>query len=159
MTAPVIGSIPMQLVRPCEPPIRTSCPIALSASMTAAEAPSRSMVTEVGSHWWWSRAASTADWMSIPKSMRCRITSRTLLMMVRPPGAPTTATSSPSFATIDGVMLESMRCSGRARFGSVPMRPRSVVIPGAALKSPISLLSRNPPPGTVIFEPYQLSIV
>ena len=74
-------------------------------------------------------------------------------MIVRPPGEPTTATSSPSFARMLGVMLESIRCSGRARFGSVPISPRVFVRPGPALKSPISLLRRNPAPGTVIPDP------
>ena len=43
----------------------------------------------------------------------------------------------------------------RARRGSarVPMRPVASVRPGPALKSPISLLSRKPAPGTTIFEP------
>ena len=50
-------------------------------------------------------------------------------------------------------MLESMRCSGRARFGSVPIRPRSSVSPGLGLKSPISLLSRKPALGTTMPDP------
>ncbi len=74
-------------------------------------------------------------------------------MIVRPPGLPITATVRPSLARMVGVMLDSMRCSGRARLGSVPISPRSFVRPGAALKSPISLLSRKPAPGTVILEP------
>ena len=44
-------------------------------------------------------------------------------MIVRPPGLPTTATSLPSFATIVGVMLDSMRLPGRDEFGSVPISP------------------------------------
>ena len=74
-------------------------------------------------------------------------------MMVRPPGVPMTATSSPSRDSTDGLMLESMRCSGRARLASVPISPRSLVSPGLPLKSPISLLRRKPAPGTVILEP------
>ena len=74
-------------------------------------------------------------------------------MMVRPPGVPVTMNNWPSFAMIVGAMLDSMRLPGRARFGAVPIRPRSSVRPGPALKSPISLLSRKPAPGTTIFEP------
>ena len=74
-------------------------------------------------------------------------------MMVRPPGLPVTIISLPSLAMMAGVMLESMRFPGTARFGSVPIRPSGVVRPGTALKSPISLLSRNPAPGTTIAEP------
>ena len=54
---------------------------------------------------------------------------------------------------IVGVMLESMRLPGAARLGSVPMSPAASVSPGPALKSPISLFSRNPAPGTTIFDP------
>ena len=59
----------------------------------------------------------------------------------------------PSFATMVGVMLDSMRLPGSARLGCVPINPVAVVSPGAALKSPISLFSRKPAPGTTIFEP------
>jgi hypothetical protein len=74
-------------------------------------------------------------------------------MMVRPPGLPTTATSFPSFATMLGVMLDSIRCSGRARFGSVPIKPVESVSAGPALKSPISLFRKKPAPGTTMPEP------
>ncbi len=76
-----------------------------------------------------------------------------MLGIVRPPGLPTTSSGRPSFATIVGVMLDSIRRPGRARLGSVPMRPVASVRPGPALKSPISLLSRKPAPGTTILEP------
>jgi len=74
-------------------------------------------------------------------------------MMVRPPGVPTTMNSVPSRATMVGVMLESIRFPGAARLGSVPISPSLSVSPGPALKSPISLLSRKPAPGTTILEP------
>ena len=80
-------------------------------------------------------------------------------MMVRPPGLPVTSTMRPSRATMAGVMLESIRLPGSARLGRVPIRPAAVVSPGAALKSPISLFSRKPAPGTTIFEPYDCSSV
>ena len=41
----------------------------------------------------------------------------TVLMIVRPPGLPVTMNSLPSFARIVGVMLDSIRLPGRARFG------------------------------------------
>ena len=91
--------------------------------------------------------------MFMSKSMTFDTTWRTVLMIVRPPGLPTTATSRPSRATIVGVMLDSIRCCGRTRFGSVPICPWSVVTPRCGLKSPISLLSRKPAPGTTIAEP------
>ncbi len=74
-------------------------------------------------------------------------------MIVRPPGLPVTMNSWPSLVTIVGVMLDNIRLPGAARLGSVPMRPRSSVNPGPALKSPISLLSKNPAPGTTMPEP------
>ena len=89
----------------------------------------------------------------MPKSMTLRIVISTVLMIVRPPGVPVTMNSLPSLATIVGDMLDSMRLPGRARFGSVPISPCSLVSPGPALKSPISLFSRKPAPGTTIFEP------
>ena len=58
-----------------------------------------------------------------------------------------------------GVMLDSIRFPGSARLGPVPISPVWVVNPGAALKSPISLFSRKPAPGTVIFDPYPCSNV
>ena len=85
--------------------------------------------------------------------MTLRIVNSTVLMIVRPPGLPVAMTRRPSRATIVGVMLESIRLPGSVRFGPVPISPVSVVIPGAALKSPISLFNRNPAPGTVIFDP------
>jgi hypothetical protein len=72
---------------------------------------------------------------------------------VRPPGLPVTMNTFPSLARIAGVMLDSIRLPGAARFGAVPMRPSRVVSSGEALKSPISLLSRNPAPGTTIRDP------
>ena len=81
-------------------------------------------------------------------------------MIVRPPGLPMTMKSLPSFATIVGVMLESMRLPGRDEVRLRADEPLSVSsAPGPALKSPISLFSRKPAPGTTIFEPYPSSSV
>ena len=77
----------------------------------------------------------------------------TVLMIVRPPGEPRTRTGLPAFATMVGDMLESIRFPGATRFGFVPMSPFSVVRPARGLKSPISLLSRKPAPGTTMREP------
>jgi len=57
-------------------------------------------------------------------------------MIVRPPGLPVTMNRRPSFARIVGVMLESIRRPGRARFASGPDQAVRVVSPGPALKSP-----------------------
>ena len=65
----------------------------------------------------------------------------------------------PSFARIVGVMLDSIRLPGSARFGFVPIKPSAVVSSGAALKSPISLFSRKPAPGTTIFDAVACSSV
>jgi hypothetical protein len=42
---------------------------------------------------------------------------------------------------------------GRARFAGVPIKPVESVRPDRALKSPISLLRRNPAPGTTAPSP------
>ena len=94
-----------------------------------------------------------ASWMFMPKSITLTRACSTVLMMVRPPGLPMTMNSLPSLATMVGVMLESIRLPGAARLGSVPISPSLSSGPGPALKSPISLLSRKPAPGTTIFEP------
>jgi len=78
---------------------------------------------------------------------------------VRPPGEPVTSTSRPSRATIVGVIELSIRLSGAIRLAGVPMSPVSVVEPGRRLKSPISLLSRKPVPGTTRWLPNEASSV
>jgi len=52
--------------------------------------------------------------------------SSTVLMIVRPPGLPVTMNSCPSFARIVGVMLDSIRLPGSARFGFVPISPSAL---------------------------------
>jgi hypothetical protein len=89
----------------------------------------------------------------MPWSITLMMVCSTVLMIVRPPGLPVTINSVPSRVTMVGVMLEIMRLPGAARLGSVPTSPDSVVSPGPALKSPISLFSRNPAPGTTMREP------
>ena len=89
----------------------------------------------------------------MPKSTTFRMVISTVLMMVRPPGEPVTMNNLPSLARMVGDMLDSGRLPGMARFGLVPMLPRSSVISGAELKSPSSLLSRKPAPGTTMREP------
>ena len=74
-------------------------------------------------------------------------------MIVRPPGLPVTRSNFPSLVTIVGVILDAIRLPGAARLGSVPINPALSVRPGAALKSPISLLSKKPAPDTTIFDP------
>ncbi len=69
-------------------------------------------------------------------------------MIVRPPGDPVISTSLRSFATIVGAIELSIRLPGAIVFAGVPMSPVSLVSPGFLLKSPISLLRRNPAPFT-----------
>ena len=69
---------------------------------------------------------------------------------VRPPAAPVTSTSAPAeSSTRVGVMLESMRLPGAIALRSPCTSPIAFTAPGAVVKSSISLLSRNWPPGTV----------
>ena len=80
-------------------------------------------------------------------------------MMVRPPGEPVTSASLPLRVTMVGDIDDSIRLPGAMTLGGVPMSPVVLVSPGLRLKSPISLLSRNPAPATTAFEPYPSSSV
>lgn len=62
-------------------------------------------------------------------------------------GLPVTMKRRPSFTTMVGDMLESMRLPGCARFAGVPIRPSAVVRPGAALKSQFRCSAETRPPG------------
>ena len=77
----------------------------------------------------------------------------TVVMIVLPPGDPVISTGSPSFRTTVGVMELNMRLPGAMALASPPIRPNALAAPGLLEKSSISLLSRNPPPVTTIFEP------
>ena len=55
--------------------------------------------------------------------------------------------------TIVGVIELNIVLRGAMRFGGVPMSPVRFVSPGFRLKSPISLLRRNPVPLTTTCEP------
>ncbi len=71
-------------------------------------------------------------------------------MMVGPPGVPTTMNSLPSRpSTMDGVIAESMRLPGTIALASPCTRPYWLGLPGAVVKSSISLFNRNPAPVTV----------
>ena len=65
----------------------------------------------------------------------------TVVVMVGPPGVPTTARSSPSCTTMVGVIDESMRLPGSILLGSPCTRPKMFGEPGLTEKSSISLLS------------------
>ena len=73
-----------------------------------------------------------------------------LLIMVRPPGLPITRRGLPSFATIVGVILESMRLPGAISLAVRPTTPKKLATPGLMLKSSISLFSRKPAPSTTV---------
>ena len=77
----------------------------------------------------------------------------TVVMIVGPPGEPTTARSFPSFTTIVGVMLLSMRLPGWMAFCAPITRPNMFGEPGLAVKSSISLFSVTPVPGTCTLAP------
>ena len=80
----------------------------------------------------------------MPKSMTLRIVISTVLMIVRPPGEPVTMNSLPSLATIVGDMLDSIRLPGRARLGSVPMRPCLVGQPRAGIEVAHLVVQQEP---------------
>ena len=78
------------------------------------------------------------------------MTCATVVMMVGPPGVPTTMNSLPPRSrTIDGVIAESMRLPGAIAFASPCTKPYMFGLPGAEAKSSISLLRRKPAPVTV----------
>ena len=86
-------------------------------------------------------------------------TCSTVVMMREPPGEPTTRNGLPSFAMMVGVIELSMRLPGCTSLATPPITPNMFGTPGLALKSSISLLSRNPAPVTVWPLPYPPLIV
>ena len=82
-------------------------------------------------------------------------------MILPPPGEPVTKKSVPSGRlTIVGVMAESILLPGSTPLSSPWTRPKKLGVPGFAVKSSISLLSRNPAPATVTLLPNdKLSVV
>ncbi len=73
--------------------------------------------------------------------------------MVLPPGVPTLIQSLPSFSTIVGVILLSIRFSGAILFASAPINPNILGTPGLLLKSSISLFRKKPNSSTYNLEP------
>ena len=69
-------------------------------------------------------------------------------MMREPPGEPTTSSSLPSLATMVGVIELSIRLPGAISLALPPVTPNMFGTPALALKSSISLFSRNPAPVT-----------
>jgi hypothetical protein len=94
-------------------------------------------------------ASSTASCTFIPKSITFTSTSRTVLMMVGPPGVPSTRTACHPSVTMVGVMDESGRLRGCDGVGFALHQAESVGLAGLAAKSSISSLSRKPSPGMV----------
>ena len=97
------------------------------------------------------RGAATASGSVIPRSMRFMRICVTVVMIVDPPGEPTTNRTSPSSSTIVGDIDDRGRLPGSTMFGSVGF--------GRKLKSVSSLFSRKPRPGTVMPDPPVDSIV
>ena len=60
--------------------------------------------------------ASAAESSGMPKSITFEMTCATVVMIVEPPGVPTTRKTAPSLTTIVGVMADSMRLPGSITF-------------------------------------------
>ena len=58
-----------------------------------------------------------------------------------------------------GLMHDSGRFPGATALASPPTRPKALGVPGAAVKSSISLLRITPVPGTISFDPKEVLIV
>src|SRR6185369_7571087 len=72
----------------------------------------------------------------------------TVVIIVLPPGVPTTINSLPSFVIIVGVIELNILLLGAIAFASPPTKPNILGVPGLLLKSSISLFRRNPAPFT-----------
>jgi len=96
------------------------------------------------------RGAAMASGNVIPKSSRLTSICRTVVMIVAPPGEPSTRNGLPSFRTIVG-LIELRGCFPPSTWFAVPVESK--------LKSVSSLLTRNPKPGTTIPAPPICSIV
>ena len=81
------------------------------------------------------------------------------MIIVEPPGEPTTKNGLLSFKTIVGVIEESGLLFGSIAFASLPIRPNTFGTPGLEEKSSISLLRKNPAPFTTHPFPYPKFIV
>ena len=112
------------------------------------ESPNGSCRIRSGSHWWRMRGASTASCTFMPKSTTSEHDLQHGAGDLAAAGAARHERRAPSFARIVGRHAREHALAGRrrgwARCRSGPSR-RSARAP--ALKSPISLLSRNPAPG------------
>ena len=76
-------------------------------------------------------------------------------MMRLPPGVPSTSTGWPSRLTMVGLIELSGLLPGAIALASPCTRPKPLAMPGLALKSSISLLSRTPVPAAVTLAPNQ----
>ena len=81
------------------------------------------------------------------------------MIIVDPPGVPTTNFNAPSFSTMVGVIELSIRLPGSILLASAPNRPKKFGTPGLALKSSISLFRKNPAPPTTTLFPYAVFMV
>ncbi len=79
---------------------------------------------------------------------------KTLVIILEPPGVPTTITSLPFRSMIVGVIELSMRLFGSILLASPPITPYIFGEPGFALKSSISSFNKKPEPATITLEPY-----
>ena len=79
---------------------------------------------------------------------------KTEVIIVEPPGVPTTIFNFPSFSTIVGVIELNILFSGAISLALEPNKPKTFGTFGFALKSSISLFRKNPAPFTKTLEPY-----
>ena len=72
-----------------------------------------------------------------------------VVIMVDPPGDPTTKNGLLSFITIVGVIEDKGLFPGAIALASFPINPKAFGTPGFAEKSSISLFRKNPAPSTI----------
>ena len=89
----------------------------------------------------------------MPKSITLSMTCSTAVIMMGPPGAPSTRNGLPSLTTMVGIMDDSGRLPGAMALRSPCTRPNMLGVPGFEAKSSISSLRRKPAPGTVMALP------
>ena len=89
----------------------------------------------------------------ISKAMALSRVCSTVVMMRLPPGLPVASQGLPSRKTMVGLMEDRGRLPPSIRLRSPCISPNRLGLPGNAAKSPISLFSNMPVPGTAILEP------
>src|ERR1039458_7577829 len=94
-----------------------------------------SMRNSSGSHWWWKRGQLTASCTFMFQSIMLIATSSTVLIIVGPPGDPSTANGLPSRIRIVGTIEESGVLPGWMALNSPWISPYMLASPGFGAKS------------------------